>query len=234
MSDNIYIQNDINTSVNGTITYWTSPSAGLHINVSNKKGKISPQLYFTYVKKKFKLLERSKLNKRIKIIEKAFDEAVENGQNMLAEKILNNLTLLTRETLIYARGIDKYIERDDFMKYKYQINGGHISDTLLKDFTRIIPKKITAKVQSLRDIFDDFLILHYYDEKIEKKLEEKQKMSSEEKSKMKDPVIFGMIKENNRLYFIDEWIDEKCDLSFDDIVDYVGRKRITNKNIKLM
>ena len=60
--------------------------------------------------------------------------------------------------------------------------------------------------------------------KAEKKIEKKQKMSPGEKSAMKDPVLFGFINECNRLYYIADWEDELCDLSFEEILDVLGKK----------
>ncbi len=57
-------------------------------------------------------------------------------------------------------------------------------------------------------------------------------MTPDEHRKMKDPILFGWIKENNRLYFIADWEDEFCDLTFDEIVDVVGETKI-EKNPKL-
>jgi hypothetical protein len=195
-------------------------------------GKISPQLYFTYVKKKFGFLERRRLENRIKKIEQAFDEVVAGGQMVLAEKILNDLSREIRESVIVAKGITQYIERDDLVKYKNKIKEGHISDTVLKHYTRVIPKHIIDKIKKLKDTFDDFVIWHYYESKIEEKREKKQKMTPDEKSKMRDPILFGIIKETNRLYFIDDWEDEYCDLTFDEIVNVIGSKMI-DKNPKI-
>jgi len=215
------------TGWSGTYTYEPFEGTNISINLEeNEKGKISPQLYFSYIKKKFKPMERIKLDRRIKKIEKAFDEAVENGQNVFAEKILNNLVIQIRESVIASKGIKEFIERDDLIKYKYKIKEGHISDTVLKDYTRVIPKQISDRTKQLKGIFDDFIIWHYWDDKAEEKREKKQKITSEEKGRMKDPILFGIIKETNKLYFIDDWIDEWCDLTFDDIVDVVGSQRI--------
>jgi hypothetical protein len=73
------------------------------------------------------------------------------------------------------------------------------------------------------------VIYHYYEEAIEKKVEKKQKITPTEKAKLRDPIIFGIIRETNRLYFVDDWSDDQCDLSFDDIVDVIGEQRIKNK-----
>lgn len=37
--------------------------------------------------------------------------------------------------------------------------------------------------------------------------------------KRKDPILFGVIAGSNKLYFIGDWIDEYCDLRFDDVVN---------------
>ena len=206
---------------------------GLGIKLEeNDKGKISPQLYFNYIKKKFGFLERPNLDRRLKKIEAAFDEAVESKQNVLAEKILNNLVIEMRESAMFAKGITHYIERDTLNKHKRDIKGGHISDTLLKDYTRVIPSGVKQKIKKVEGIFDSFVIYHYYEKAVEEKLDKKQKMTTEEKGKMRDPVVFGIIKETNKLYFIADWEDDFCDLTFDDIVDVIGEERIS-KNINL-
>lgn len=235
--NNFYINSGASTnnvsSWDGAVTYigGTEPDSLFKstVKVSEDHGKISPQLYFTYVKKKFNILERMKLDSRIKKIELAFDEAVENGQSFLANKILEDLSREIRESIILAKGITTYIERDDLLKYKHKIKEGHISDTLIGGYTRVIPKPIADRVKTLRGIFDDFVIFHYFEKKIEEKLAKKQKMSESEKNKMRDPIIFGIIKETNRLYFIEDWIDDHCDLTFDEIVDVIGSSRISSK-----
>ena len=70
-----------------------------------------------------------------------------------------------------------------------------------------------------------------------RKREKKQKITPEEKSKMKDPILFGFIKETRRLYFVADWEDEHCDLTFDEICDVVGGKdedHVLTKNPKLV
>jgi hypothetical protein len=212
----------------GAYTYEAGTVAEMRIEPTKDKdkGKISPQLYFTYIKRKFNVLERVRLERRLKRIENAFDEAVETGQSFLAEKILTDLAREVRESIIVAKGIREYIEREDLVRYKHKIKEGHISDTLVKDYTRVIPKPIANKIKKLKDIFDGFVIWHYYEEKLEKKRAKKQKMTAKERHKMRDPILFGIIKETDRLYFIADWEDEYCDLTFDEIVDVIGSQRI--------
>jgi uncharacterized protein with ATP-grasp and redox domains len=209
--------NSVDLQVNGSANYLSNP---VSFSVKSTSG-IHPELYFKYIKSKFKVLERLALDRQLKKIEKAFYKAVEAGQEALGKKILNEIVRETKEATIAVKGIKYFIERDDLMKHKRNIRGGHISDTKIADFTRIIPDCVLEKKAKVNDVFDDFVIFHYYNEE-QKDL---KKLSPEEKFKMRDPVLFGIIKETNRLYFVADWEDEFCDLTFNEILDVMGKDR---------
>lgn len=192
----------------------------LTVAVDRSEKGISPQLYFKYVKSKLKTIERFKLDRRLAKIEAAFMKAAENGQTMMAQKILNGLSRLTRESLMYAKGLKFYIEADVLSKHKRNIRGGHISDTPLEEFTRVIPEDVLEKKKAVEGLFDSFVIYHYWNEKAV----DAKEMAPEEKAKMRDPILFGRIKESNCLYFIADWEDEFCTLTFDEIIDVVGEE----------
>ncbi len=40
------------------------------------------------------------------------------------------------------------------------------------------------------------------------------------------PILFGVIKGRRRLYFVGDWVDEFCDLTFDQIADALGKDNI--------
>lgn len=187
-------------------------------SVSVKDGKgISPQLYFRYAKSKFKKMESNLLDKEIKLLEKGFDAFMANNQKAAAEKILKEYVMRFRESMIKAKGVSHYIEKSVLNKHKNNIRGGHISDTDWEYFTRVIPKRVIERKKEFDGLFDSFVIYHYYnpDQKDVKKMDET------EKSKMKDPVLFGRINETDRLYFIADWDDEFCDLTFEEMIGVV-------------
>lgn len=186
------------------------------------KEGISPQLYFKYVKKKMGFLENATYKKRMARLEKAFNAAMQNGQKALGEKVFKELTREMRESEMYARGVRMYIDKEVLYRHKSRIKGGHISDTAFSEFTRVIPSDVLKKKAAVDNLFDSFVIFHYWNEEAEKVLAGKQKMSPEERSRMRDPILFGRIHESSRLYFIADWEDEYCDLTFDDIIDVVG------------
>lgn len=202
-------------------TTGTSTYGNEFVEVKIESGKkISPIIYFKFLKSKLKTIQNLKLKARIKRLEKAFDKAVENGQDALAKKFLDEVARESRESILWATGYKLFIEEKDIKKHKYNIKGGHISDTHYEDYTRIIPDDVIKKKKDAEKYFDDFIILHYWNEKAK----DVKKMDPDEKAKMKDPILFGKIKETNRWYFIADWEDEKCDLTFDKLIDYLGKK----------
>ncbi|KKM80775.1 hypothetical protein LCGC14_1336510, partial [marine sediment metagenome] len=141
-SSDAYIRFSDYITVDGSANITVDGLSGT--TIKNNNG-IHPRLYFKYIKSKFGLLEKIRLDNRVKRIEKAFDKATDNGQYALAEKFLENIARETRESMIYAKGIRHFIEREHLNKHKSKIRGGHISDTPLEDFTRVIPKKALVK-----------------------------------------------------------------------------------------
>lgn len=205
----------------------SSAVGGWSLNVSTDKKGYHPSLVFKYIKSKFGMLEKISLDRRLQKLEKAFYQAIENGQEALGNKLLKELSREARESTLYAKGYKHFVEREEVWKHKRNIKDGHISDTRFEDFTKIIPKDVLKKKKEAEPFFDGFVIYHYYNNDMEEKIAKKQKMSKEEIAKMKDPILFGWIKECDRLYFIADWEDEYCDLTFDEIIDVVGENKLT-------
>lgn len=225
--ENDYISSGTNYySISGTATWDNNISQGC-ITVKSSKEGIHPILAFKYIKSKFGMLENLVMKRRLDKLEKAFYQAVDNGQEALGEKLIKEMARETKESVLYAKGIKYFVEKDDIWKHKNDIQGGHISDTPFESYTRVIPKDVIKKKKAVEGLFDGFVILHYYEEEIENKRSKKQKMSSEEKNKMRDPILFGWVKETSRWYFIADWEDEYCDLTFDEIVDVVGENKLS-------
>ncbi len=193
------------------------------IRVETDKNGIHPELYFKYIKRKFGILEGVRMASRLKKLEKAALAAIDNGQEALSVKFMEELARHVFESELYAKGIKYFIKKEHLDKYKRRIRGGHISDTALEDFTRVIPAKVLKKKKEVEKLFDSFVIYHYWNEEEEQKREKKQKMNEEEKAKMKDPVLFGRKNNDTRLFFIADWIDEFCDLTFDEMADVVAK-----------
>jgi len=197
-------------------------SIGINAETDKKTHKIKAEFYFKYLKKKLSLLEKMKLSRRMKNLEKAFDIAVEVGQDVLAKKFLDKVVEVAIESELYAKGVKYYLDKHIIDKYKHKIKDGHIADTLIENYTRKIPKKVLDKKKKVEHLFEKFIVYHYYNPELEEKREEKQEMSPEEISQMRDPILFGKTKYSDRYYFIGDWEDEGCDLTFDEMIDKIG------------
>jgi len=188
------------------------------VEKTNKTKGISPQLYFKYVKKNFSLIQNKRIEFELKKLEKAFNVAVEDGHIGLSEKLFEQCCEHAKEMLLYSKGIKYFITKEQLYKHKNSLQDGNIADTLFENYTRFIPKKTLKKKKELENIFDTFIIFHYYSSK----QKDVKKMTSSEKFKMKDPILFGKLDNVNKLYFIDDWEDEYCDLTFANLVDLMN------------
>lgn len=233
------------TNAVGYSTMISIDDAIAAVKLVKNEGDIHPQLYFKWAKSKFKPLEKLQLAQRERALTKAFDKAAENGQDMLARKILSAVLRETREAALHAKGVKWYVSRAELSKYKRRIRGGHISDTQFSEFTREIPARVLKRKKELDGMFDGYVIYHYWSDA----RGDGKGMPAEERAKMRDPVLFGYFKQkadritgetsiyvssepdsgeldpSDRLYFIADWEDEKCDLTFDEMIEGMGSDR---------
>ena len=54
----------------------------------------------------------------------------------------------------------------------------------------------------------------------------KAKTTKKEAKAKRDPILFGMINHSDKLYYIDSWVDELCDLTIETIADKLGKEAV--------
>jgi len=163
-----------------------------------------------------------KFNADSKELKDNIEKAQKLGQTALVEKFKDTLTVKLLENQLVALDSVKYISEQDLIKFVLQSEKG-ISLTYISNFTKIIPDTVADKKDKMDDfkIFDNYAILHYDPEGSSINLTKK------EIEKKRDPILFGLIKDSRNLYFIDDWKDNYCDLTFDKLVDFLGDEKIT-------
>ena len=60
-------------------------------------------------------------------------------------------------------------------------------------------------------------------------------MTAKEIEKAKDPILFGVIKESNKLFYVGDWIDEHCDLTLEkflEVMEMETAKEMTQEVIE--
>lgn len=148
-----------------------------------------------------------------------------SGQTALKEKLLRDMVINKYESVLYAKGLYYAVTENQVVDFVKKTEKG-VELTYIKNYIRIIPQQVVFKIEEINklEIFDNYVILHYdpecksYSETIK------------ETAKRRDPILFGVIKGSNKLYYITDWVDEYCDLTLDKFVETI---QVKMKDIKL-
>jgi Trp operon repressor len=138
--------------------------------------------------------------------------AKDNGQVALVEKLEKQLPVKLLEQKLFVSDFKKFIDEQDLIKFVIKCEKG-LKLSYVKNFMRQIPKEVTElkKKADELEVFDNYVILHYDPDG------KATEMTEKEKEKAKDPILFGLIRNSTKLYFIGDWKDELCDLTFEEI-----------------
>lgn len=191
--------------------------------------------YFTKKKKEKKeekLLDVIKFFEEVKLTTKdaqkdyiesinEFRELLKNANDMgqwaLVDDILHRLDTYKLEAILHAEGHLYKISEEKLVDLVKKTEKGLRLDWI-KNFTRVIPKEVIEakrKADELK-IFDNYVVLHYDPEK--KAVKQTKKEEEKERKKKADPILFGVIEHSRDLYYITDWVDEKCNLTLDELV----------------
>lgn len=137
-----------------------------------------------------------------------------SGQLAMKEKLLRDMVVNKYESVLYANDLYYVVTEDQIVDFVKKTEKG-VRLTYIKNYMRVIPPEVVEKITKTNalEIFDNYAILHYdpdclaYGETIE------------ETKKRRDPILFGLIRGSNKLYYITDWIDEFCDLTLDKFVE---------------
>jgi len=212
-----------------TFIYFTS------LFLKDKKKNIIIETKYS-IEDFFLTIKNSKmeLNKTKDILKKYEDvliEARKNGQQSLVEKLIKMKDVISSECRLIENGITKYVTEDQVVKfYKGTDKNKKLKLTYVENYIRVIPSDVIELKDATDElkVFDNYVILHY------DPLNNSTDLTEVEKEKAKDPIMFGVIQNSRKLYFIGDWIDEYCDLTFDKMMETIGakEKKLTNRTVK--
>jgi hypothetical protein len=171
------------------------------------------------------------LSDSISHYENLIKQAVQLNQTALKENLEKKLIVIKNEIILYTNGITKFItERQLVDFYKKTDENKNLKLTWIKNYIRLIPSEVLDIKNNIDklEVFDNYVILHYDPDNIATDLTEKEKEIA------KDPILFGVFENSNKLYFIADWKDDYCDLTLDDIIKTLGEKvyKINNNTLK--
>lgn len=167
---------------------------------------------------KYQLSLEAGLYSRLGAIENMKARAKENGQTALYEEIVKNEQRLKSEAVLSTAGFKYYLPEELVIEFADKCERGLLL-TWMENFTRTIPTEVIEK-KILADklkIFDNYVVLHFDPNG------KSTKLTEAEVRKKKDPILFGVFRDSRRVYFIGDWKDEFCDLTFDEVVEKLGK-----------
>lgn len=155
----------------------------------------------------------------------------QTGQVALKEKLFEKLVINKYESILYSKGMYKALSEELLVKLAKN-SPKALSLDYIANFVRTIPLDvIKKKIEADKlEVFDNYVILHYDPEGISYASTNKEK--EKEVRKAKDPILFGVISGSDKLYYIDDWVDEYCDLTFDKCIEQLGKDVIEKSYIK--
>lgn len=147
----------------------------------------------------------------------ALHNATNIGQTALQEELIRGLITNRYESVLFAEGYYYAIAEEQMVNFVTQCERG-IKLSYLKNFNRPIPQSIIDKVTKLNnlEVFDNYVVLYYDPDGMI------YKETAQEQAKRRDPIIFGVIAGSRKLYYVDDWVDEFCDLTLEAFVDSLG------------
>ena len=137
-----------------------------------------------------------------------------SGQTALKEKLVRDMVVNKYESVLYANDMYYVVTEDQVVNFVKKTEKG-VRLTYVKNYMRVIPPEVVEKINEVNklEIFDNYAVLHYDPECMA------YAETIEETKKRRDPILFGLIRGSNKLYYITDWIDEFCDLTLDKFVE---------------
>ena len=169
-------------------------------------------------------------------LKKAYDNAqilvdryTKTGQAKALAKLIYLLKCLEKEQQLIQLGYTQYVYKDAIETYidNNEDETRPVKIIELENYSRVIPEDIVKKVEETKNIFDEFFVVYTdYTGKEDARVEAERRN--------KDPILFGVFIDINkrvcieRFYYIGDWIDEYCDLTFDKMLTELSKVNITS------
>ena len=209
------------------ILYTFLMKTGIGTFIRNKAKKDKP-LNAKTVKEFFESIKLAKkeLNLHDSDLLERYEDTIKGaqdaGQVALVENLKDQKSLILMESKLISEGFPVYLDEKDLISfYEKTDSSKNLKLIWIKNFVRMIPKDIIAIKRSVDEfkIFDNYVILTF------DPLNQMGQMTKKEVEKAKDPILFGVIKNSNKLYFIADWEDEHCNLRLEDVLKSLGKDK---------
>lgn len=155
------------------------------------------------------------LSKAIENIDKLILRAEKSNQHALIDKLKETKYIIASEIILSQNGYDTYVTEDKIIEFFKKCNKGVRID-YIRNYSTLIPFTVLEKKEALDKlgVFDNYVVMHYDPNMVVFKETNQDKKAH---NKVKDPILFGLIKGSRKLYFVDDWITDDDDLTLDEL-----------------
>ena len=206
----------------------------LHWFHTNRKVKAGERFdvlaFFANVKAELSSEEACAYRDRIKDYINCIGYLEKTSQTALKERMFQRLVVNKYESILYSKGMLRAISEKRVVEFAKKCFRS-INLDYIRNYVRTIPVEVIAKKIAADNlcVFDNYVIMYYGGDKVTAKTAEEK---IKETQKRRDPILFGVISGSDKLYYIDSWVDEYDDLTWDTIVKKLGEDVLKADYIK--
>ena len=167
---------------------------------------------FDEVKENFQELKGQNVDaEEMKILLRKLENA---KQRSVIDQIKSTQKLSDLESILAKAGFTQYQPESAMVTFIRSVKKGLCLHEI-EEFDRVIPDQVMDKFNEAEKlkVFDNYLILHYDPKKADNPYYTKEKAP-----KPRDPIMFGVIRNSDKMYFVADWIDEYCGLTYKEIL----------------
>lgn len=198
----------------------------------------TPTEYFNILKTSLTDSDEAKLKAQLNTIATQLIKAEQLGQTSYLNRLSFAYNTVIKEQLLLVSGFTKYVLKEDIQRFLRTVTPKNsIKIIELERFPRAIPNDNLDDIIRAKNlnIFDGFAVVFtdFTDEIVQTPAEK------EYVQKNRDPIVFGYFKTKDnelnydRYYFITDWEDEYCDLTFTKMIDKMSNLGIKNAEGKI-
>ena len=151
------------------------------------------------------------------------------GQYKKADAVKAYRTIIAEEAVVVAAGFTSYITEATMIDFIRKSERGTMVD-FLRYYEDEIPQEVVDKKLAADQlmVFDNYVVA-YYSDLIHKAVATRQRISAKEEQKVRerrrDPILFGVIKNSRKLYYICDWTTDTDDLTLEKLEKELGVTR---------
>jgi len=153
--------------------------------------------------------------------EAGISQALRGGQRALAERLTKTAQVRRTEVQLIAIAETRFLEEATVVEFVKKAEKGVRLDWVA-NFIRPIPAELVDKKRRCDElhVFDNYAVMHY--DPAGKSWAETEEERKERERKQRDPILFGLIKDSRRLYYLGDWEDDTCNLTLDELARVMG------------